>query len=126
METDPRKLFIRLFGQGDNAAERARLSKQYGSLLDMLTGETNGVPPLRTGMRIPEWVAAFDAAYDDLCDRLERGETPWIDPYAVEDSAEFFAVSVELFFDTPQELLAEYPDVYSQLARFFRQDPAAA
>ena len=25
METDPRKLFIRLFGQGDNAAERARL-----------------------------------------------------------------------------------------------------
>ena len=94
--------------------------------LDMLTGETNGVPPLRTGMRIPEWVAAFDAAYDDLCDRLERGETPWIDPYAVEDSAEFFAVSVELFFDTPQELLAEYPDVYSQLARFFRQDPAAA
>jgi hypothetical protein len=41
METDPRKLFIRLFGQGDNAAERTRLSKQYGSLLDMLTGEVN-------------------------------------------------------------------------------------
>jgi hypothetical protein len=39
METDPRKLFVRLFGQGDNAAERARLSKQYGSLLDMLTSE---------------------------------------------------------------------------------------
>ncbi|HKF69874.1 MAG TPA: DUF1552 domain-containing protein [Vicinamibacterales bacterium] len=43
METDPRKLFIRLFGQGDNAAERARLSKQYGSLLDMLTGEVNAL-----------------------------------------------------------------------------------
>jgi len=41
METDPRKLFIRLFGQGDNAAERARLTKQYGSLLDMLTSEVN-------------------------------------------------------------------------------------
>jgi hypothetical protein len=41
METDPRKLFIRLFGQGDNAAERVRLSKQYGSLLDMLTSEVN-------------------------------------------------------------------------------------
>jgi hypothetical protein len=39
METDPRKLFIRLFGQGDNAAERARLSKQFGSLLDMVGGE---------------------------------------------------------------------------------------
>jgi hypothetical protein len=43
METDPRKLFIRLFGQGDNAAERTRLSKQYGSLLDMLTGEVNAL-----------------------------------------------------------------------------------
>jgi hypothetical protein len=39
METDPRKLFIRLFGQGDNADERARLSKQYTSLLDMVGGE---------------------------------------------------------------------------------------
>jgi hypothetical protein len=39
METDPRKLFIRLFGQGDNADERARLSKQYVSLLDMVGGE---------------------------------------------------------------------------------------
>src|SRR5262249_44231761 len=40
VETDPRKLFIRLFGQGDNATERARLSKQYTSLLDMVAGET--------------------------------------------------------------------------------------
>jgi hypothetical protein len=39
VEIDPRKLFLRLFGQGDNAADRARLSKQYGSLLDVLTDE---------------------------------------------------------------------------------------
>src|SRR5215472_1194355 len=39
MEIDPRKLFIRLFGQGDNAAERTRLSKQYASLLDMVGQE---------------------------------------------------------------------------------------
>ena len=39
VEISPRKLFTRLFGQGDNAAERARLSKQYGSLLDMVGEE---------------------------------------------------------------------------------------
>ncbi|HEY4361210.1 MAG TPA: DUF1552 domain-containing protein [Bryobacteraceae bacterium] len=39
METNPRKLFIRFFGQGDNAAERARLSKQYASVLDMVGDE---------------------------------------------------------------------------------------
>jgi len=39
MEIDPRKLFIRLFGQGDNATERASLSKHYGSVLDMVGDE---------------------------------------------------------------------------------------
>jgi hypothetical protein len=40
MEINPRKLFTRLFGQGDNAADRARLTRQYGSLLDMVGNET--------------------------------------------------------------------------------------
>jgi hypothetical protein len=39
-ETDPRKLFTRLFGQGDDAKERRRFSKQYASLLDMVSDET--------------------------------------------------------------------------------------
>ena len=41
MEIDPRKLYIRLFGQGDNAADRARLSKHYASVLDMVGDEVN-------------------------------------------------------------------------------------
>jgi len=43
MEIDPRKLFIRLFGQGDNATERARLSKQYASVLDMVADEVKSL-----------------------------------------------------------------------------------
>jgi hypothetical protein len=43
VETDARKLFTRLFGQGDNAAERARLSGQYKSLLDMVGEEAKGL-----------------------------------------------------------------------------------
>jgi Mlc titration factor MtfA (ptsG expression regulator) len=93
--------------------------------LDMLGGEADGVPPLHGDMRVPEWVAAFDAAYDDLCEQLERGEEPWLDPYAAEDPAEFFAVCAEMFFDVPQDLRAEYPDVYEQLKRYFKQDPAS-
>ena len=93
--------------------------------LDMLGGEADGVPPLHGDMRVPEWVAAFDAAYDDLCEQLDRGEEPWLDPYAAEDSAEFFAVCAEMFFDVPQRMRAEYPDVYEQLKRYFKQDPAS-
>jgi Mlc titration factor MtfA (ptsG expression regulator) len=94
--------------------------------LDMLGGEADGVPPLHSGMRVPEWVAAFDAAYEDLCEQLEGGEEPWLDPYAAEDPAEFFAVCAEMFFDVPQRFRTEYPDVYEQLRRYFKQDPAAA
>ena len=94
--------------------------------LDMLGGEADGVPPLHSGMRVPEWVAVFDAAYDDLCEQLQRGLDPWLDPYAAEDPAEFFAVCAEMFFDVPQRFRSEYPDVYDQLKQYFKQDPAAA
>jgi Mlc titration factor MtfA (ptsG expression regulator) len=99
---------------------------EFAHKLDMLGGEPDGVPPLHGDMRVPEWVAAFDAAYDDLCEQLERGREPWLDPYAAEDPAEFFAVCTEMFFDVPQRFRAEYPDVYEQLRRYFKQDPAAA
>ncbi len=39
MEVNPRKLFERLFGQGDTPEERKKLVKQYGSILDQVTEE---------------------------------------------------------------------------------------
>ncbi len=39
MEADPRKLFERLFGQGDTPQERKAISKQYASILDLVTEE---------------------------------------------------------------------------------------
>src|ERR1700728_5386330 len=40
MEIDPRKLFTRLFGQRDHTTQRARLTAQFSSLLDMVGEET--------------------------------------------------------------------------------------
>jgi hypothetical protein len=39
VESNPRQLFLRLFGQGDSATERRFLTEQTGSLLDMIAGE---------------------------------------------------------------------------------------
>jgi hypothetical protein len=39
MESDPRKLFERLFGQGDTPQERKAIAKQYSSILDLVTSE---------------------------------------------------------------------------------------
>jgi hypothetical protein len=41
MEANPRTLFQRLFGQGDTAAERNALSKQYSSILDMAQAQAS-------------------------------------------------------------------------------------
>jgi len=112
---------VQVSGQGEGYNVVAH---EFAHKLDMLDGAANGFPPLHGGMDPSAWEAAFDAAYDDLSARLDRGEEPWIDPYAVQDPAEFFAVTSELFFDVPADLKAEYPAVYDQLARFYRQDPA--
>jgi len=97
---------------------------EFAHKLDLLDGAFDGMPPLHREMRAGDWIAAFQSAYDDLNARLDRGEETWLDPYAAEEPAEFFAVCAELFFDVPADLRAEYPQIYAQLAAFFRQDPA--
>jgi hypothetical protein len=43
MEHNPRKLFYRLFGQGDTAAEREAIIEQTGSLLDLVSDSATSV-----------------------------------------------------------------------------------
>ena len=102
------------------------VAHEFAHKLDLLGGEVDGMPPLHGDMSEPAWSEAFAQAYEQLRAALDRGESPWLDPYAAEDPAEFFAVCSELFFDTPARLEREHAAVYAQLARFYRQDPAGA
>lgn len=97
---------------------------EFAHKLDLLSGAIDGIPALHRGMRAKAWFDAFQSAYDDLRERLDRGEEPWLDPYAAEEPGEFFAVCSEMFFDVPDALRAHYPAVYAQLSAFFRRDPA--
>jgi hypothetical protein len=105
--------------------------------IDGVDGEMDGTPPLHRDMDPGAWRRAFAEAYADLRARVEaprsrrprRGKLrksgePRMDSYAAENPAEFFAVSCEYFFERPTLLRSEYPDVYDQLVRFFRRDPA--
>lgn len=101
---------------------------EFAHKLDMLDGAADGVPPLHAGMSRDQWHDAFSAAFEDLGDRVDRWERgdparlP-LDPYALKDPAEFFACASEAFFETPRRFARAYPEVYRQLARFYRQDP---
>ncbi|MBI5438309.1 MAG: zinc-dependent peptidase [Nitrosomonadales bacterium] len=93
--------------------------------LDMLNGAMNGFPPLHREMSAEQWAQTFTAAFADFCAKEERNMEMALDPYGAENPAEFFAVTSEAFFETPHILRQEYPEVYRQLAAFYRQYPAA-
>jgi len=92
--------------------------------LDMLNGEANGRPPLHREMSARRWAAVFSAAFEALEATVARGEESFLDPYGAEGPAEFFAVASEAFFTIAGELRDEHPDLYRELAAFYRQDPA--
>ena len=95
---------------------------EFAHQLDMLDGTVDGTPPLATQEQFARWV--------DVCTRIyrqvEAGTAgPSLDSYAGVNPGEFFAVATEVFFDAPDHLRAEHPDLYSVLAEFYRQDPAS-
>jgi hypothetical protein len=99
---------------------------EFAHKLDMLNGAVDGLPALPGDLSRQEWAAGMMAAYEALCRQVDRGLPTFLDPYASQDPAEFFAVASESFFQEPAGLLAAHPQVYRLLARFYRQDPAQA
>jgi MtfA peptidase len=98
---------------------------EFAHKIDMHDGDANGCPPLPDDDARRAWQRVMREAYDDFCARVDAGEETAIDPYAAENPGEFFAVLSEVFFAEPVLLQDEYPAVYREFARFYRQDPAA-
>lgn len=96
---------------------------EFAHKLDMMNGTVDGLPALHPDMKVADWSRVFGQAYDDFCRRVDGGEETAIDPYAAESPAEFFAVLTEVFFEMPDVLQEDYPSVYEQLERFYRQNP---
>jgi Mlc titration factor MtfA (ptsG expression regulator) len=91
--------------------------------LDMLNGDANGFPPLHRRMDRRVWTRVFSDAWDRLRDERREGLPLPIDPYGLENEAEFFAVVSEQFFEEPATLRRHLPEVYRQLELFYRQHP---
>jgi len=91
--------------------------------LDLLNGDANGFPPLHRRMDRRAWPEIFSDAWNRLKAAQHHGEELPIDPYALESPAEFFAVVSEQFFESPANLREHLPEIYRQLALFYRQHP---
>lgn len=94
---------------------------EFAHKIDMNDGYADGVPPLR-GVALDEWRAVLTDEYEH---REPRESDAVLRPYAWASAAEFFAVSSEVFFCTPVDLLAAKPVLYAALRDLYGQDPAA-
>lgn len=98
---------------------------EFAHKLDMLTGDADGVPPLADRQTYAQWVKVFEAAWHQLHERQAKGRRTFLDAYAGESPAEFFAVATEQFFEQGATMKRKHPDLYAVMQGFFRQDPAS-
>lgn len=98
---------------------------EFAHQLDSESGAMNGAPRLPTSAMYAQWAHVLSAEYEQLIRRVHAGHKSLLDPYGSTDPAEFFAVATELFFERPNAMKKQHPDLYAQLAKFYEQDPAA-
>lgn len=100
---------------------------EFAHQLDQESGPANGAPlhaPGAPDYNPQRWSQVFHASYAQLQHQARTGHAGLLDPYGAQDPAEFFAVASEVFFERPKELALEYPELYRELAGFYRVDPA--
>jgi len=94
---------------------------EFAHLLDAEHAVFDGIPPGLPDDLAREWLRLSSEAMETL----GRPGRSVIDRYGADDPVEFFAVAVEAFFERPRAMARRHPGIYSMLAAYFGQDPAA-
>ena len=97
---------------------------EFAHLLDHEDGSADGAPILEHRSQYVTWARVLSDEYDQLRRDTELGRTDVLDEYGATNPAEFFAVATECFFEKPIQLRRKHPQLYEELKRYYRQDPA--
>lgn len=98
---------------------------EFAHALDQEDGAGDGAPVLPKRSMYGPWAHVLGEEYEDLVWLTEHGRKSLIDAYGATNPAEFFAVITETFFEKPAQLKRKHPELYEQLVKFYRQDPAS-
>lgn len=96
---------------------------EFSHKLDEEDSVMDGTPVLESRKQYSEWVHAFDEEYQQLVEQVAHHRPHDIDAYGATSPAEFFAVVTESFFEQPQLMSANHPELYQQLRDFYALDP---
>jgi Mlc titration factor MtfA (ptsG expression regulator) len=98
---------------------------EFAHQLDQETGAVDGTPLLHAHGAYEAWANVLGGEYELLRQKAARGDPSVIDHYGADDPGEFFAVATEAFFESPQAMLEEHPQLYAQLRDYYQVDPAS-
>ncbi len=93
---------------------------EFAHALDLVDGIAEGIPGDLDPHKLKEW---YDLMQQELARVRERRSV--LDPYAGKNTGELFAVAVEHFFQRPEDLKRQHPELYLALSQFFHQDPSS-
>lgn len=110
-------------GAADPSDGKNVVLHEFAHQLDFENQAADGVPGLATREQQLAWSEVMRTEFASLRAADETGIPTLLDTYGATDAAEFFAVSVEAFFEQPRALLARHPKLYTQLQNYFQQDP---
>ncbi len=109
-----------LDGANDAGDGRNVVLHEFAHQIDQDSGAADGQPWQANAAARRRWSVVMGDAFE----RLRHTPSAVIDAYGASDPAEFFAVATEAFFERPQALADEAPEVYAELARLYRLQPA--
>jgi hypothetical protein len=110
-------------GAADPSDAKNVVLHEFAHQLDYENHAADGVPALATNEEQSAWGEVMKSEFAALRAADESGIPTLLDTYGATDPVEFFAVSVEAFFERPRALRAYHPNLYAELQKFFRQDP---
>jgi MtfA peptidase len=110
-------------GAADPSDGKNVVLHEFAHQLDYENHAADGVPGLATREQQLAWSEVMRSEFASLRTADETGIPTLLDTYGATDPAEFFAVSVEAFFEQPRALRDHHPRLYAELQNYFQQDP---
>ena len=93
---------------------------EFAHQVDQDKGHADGRPWRPGAAARARWARVMDEGLA----RLRHAPSELVDGYGATSPAEYFAVVCEVFFERPQALRDELPEVHAELVALFGTDPA--
>ena len=112
-----------LQGSSNEDDGRNLVIHEFAHALDGLDGHMGGNPIFSDPTDVLQWATVVDQEFAALVDARANHQRTLLDHYGATNTAEFFAVASETFFEQPSELRREHGELFELLKKYYQVDP---